>query len=267
MRRYFCWTLLAILFASTTLAAEAKREPLIVFAASSLTDVLQHVANDYTRQTGTQVKLSFAGSSALAKQIESGAKADVFLSADQEWMDYLEGRALIDRRSRFDLLGNTLVLIAPSDSDLVLKLGRDAPLSRALGAKGKLATGDPESVPVGKYAKAALTSLNVWSQVQARIARTDNVRVALMYVARGETPLGIVYATDAAAEPKVKVIDTFPANSHPNITYPVALTTVSQAHAKTFVAFLRGPIVRTQFEAAGFNVLGAVGSIQQRSSM
>jgi len=261
MFRSLCWGVLAgILFEGTSFGAEQNGQPLVVFGAASLTDVLQQVAADYTKSSGTQVKLSFAASSALAKQIESGAKADVFVSADQEWMDYLNGRALIDGRSRFDLLANALVLIAPSNSKLQVKLRRDVPLLHALGANGRLATGDPDSVPVGRYAKAALSSLNLWRALEPRIAPADNVRVALMYVARGEAPLGIVYATDAAAEPKVKVLDTFPANSHPPITYPVAVTNVAKANARTFVEFLRSSNAHATFQNAGFRVLDAATS-------
>jgi molybdate transport system substrate-binding protein len=147
-------------------------------------------------------------------------------------------------------------LIAPSDSKTSAKVG-DASLIKALGKDGRLATGDPDSVPVGKYAKAALTHLKQWDAVQARLARADNVRVALMYVARGEAPLGIVYATDAVVEPKVRVIDTFPARSHPPITYPIAVTSVGRPTAKSFVEYLRGPTARVAFEKAGFTVLVA----------
>lgn len=258
MRRSFTGGLLAVLlFAQAAIGAEPQREPLIVFGAASLTDVLQTISTQYTQSSGVEVKLSFAASSALAKQIESGAKADVFVSADQEWMAYLDERRLIDAGSRTDLLGNALVLIAPDDSRVAMKLTHDAPLAAALGRRGRLATGDPDSVPVGRYAKAALTSLNLWDSLQSRIARADNVRVALMYVARGEAPLGIVYATDAIAEPKVRVVDTFPASSHPPITYPVATTSVAKPAARSYVDFLRGAAARSVFETAGFTVIGA----------
>lgn len=260
MRKTFRLALiLSLLCVQLALAAEPARQPLVVFAAASLTDVLQKVSDEYQKSSGTPVKLSFAASSALAKQIESGAKADVFVSADQEWMSYLTERRLIDKRTRADLLGNKLVLIAPSDSKTTAKVG-DASLLKALGDKGKLATGDPDSVPVGKYAKQALTSLRQWDAVQARIARADNVRVALMYVARGEAPLGIVYSTDAVVEPKVRVIDTFPASSHPPITYPMAVTSVAQPGAQAFVDYLRGPAAKAAFEKAGFTVLSAAAA-------
>lgn len=238
-------------------AADSAREPLVVFAAASLTDSLQKVSDAYTKASGVPVKLSFAASSALAKQIESGAPADVFFSADQEWMDYLDQKQLIARTSRKDLLGNRLVLVAPRDSAVKLKLGPGAPLLAALGDRGRLASGDPDSVPAGKYAKAALTSLNIWSAVEPRLARAENVRVALMYVARGETPLGIVYETDVAAEPRVRIVDTFPESSHQAIHYPVAAVANARAEATSFLRFLNEPTARSIFAAAGFKVLSA----------
>ena len=251
--------LLLALLASTGHCAFAANsdEPLVVFAAASLADALQKVSEEYTQATGTRVKLSFAASSALARQIESGAGADVFVSADEEWMDYLEERKLIVRSSRQDLLGNRLILIAPRDSKVMIELGPAARLLEALGNRGRIATGDPDSVPVGKYAKAALTSLGLWDSLQSRLIRADNVRVALMFVARGEAPLGIVYATDARAEPKVRSIDAFPASAYPRITYPVAATCGAKPAAKSFLDFLRGASARAIFENAGFTVLGS----------
>ena len=245
-------------FCSTTsaaIAAEQPGKPLVVFAAASLTDSLQKVSDAYTKSSGVPVKLSFAASSALAKQIESGARADIFFSADQEWMDYLDQRQLIRKESRSDLLGNRLVLIAPRDSKVALKLGPGAPILTALGDAGRLATGDPDSVPAGKYAKSALTTLKLWDALQSRLARAENVRVALMYVARGEAPLGIVYATDVAVEPRVRIVDQFPASSHPPITYPVAQTRTAAPDAASFIDFLRSPTARSIFVAAGFGFL------------
>ena len=242
--------------ATTALSAEqASREALIVFAAASLTDSLQKVSDAYTKSSGVPVKLSFAASSALAKQIESGARADVFFSADQEWMDYLDQRQLIDRKSRTDLLGNRLVLIAPADSKVTLRLGPGAPILDALGDSGRLATGDPDSVPAGRYARSALSTLNLWDSLQSRLVRTENVRIALMYVARGEAPLGIVYATDAGVEPRVRIVDTFPESSHKPIAYPVALTRSADPDASSFSAFLRGHEAKAIFVAAGFRFL------------
>ncbi|HEY5761206.1 MAG TPA: molybdate ABC transporter substrate-binding protein [Steroidobacter sp.] len=252
--------LIAGLFlAQAASAAEAQREPLIVFAAASLTDVLQQAGPLYTKQSKVEVKFSFAASSALAKQIESGARADAFLSADQDWMNYLQERKLIKTETRSDLLGNRLVLIAPKDSKVTLKLQKGAPLLAALGPNGRLSTGDPDSVPVGKYAKAALGNLDLWSAIEPRLVRADNVRVALMYVARGEAPLGIVYATDAAAEPQVRVVDLFPESSHAPISYPMAATTTASAETASFLKFLRGDAARAIFTKAGFTILSGGG--------
>lgn len=240
------------LIAPLALAADAQDEALVVFAAASLTDVMQQVGPLYTKQSNVPVKFSFAASSALAKQIESGAQVDVFFSADQDWMNYLQERQLINATTRTDLLGNRLALIAPKDSKVSLKLERGAKLLAALGAGGRLATGDPDSVPVGKYAKAALTNLDLWSAMEPRLVRADNVRVALMYVARGEAPLGIVYATDAAVEPQVRIVDLFPESSHAPISYPVAAMSRASADALAFLAFLRSDAARAIFTRAGF---------------
>jgi molybdate transport system substrate-binding protein len=253
--------LLAIaLVANSTLASEAQREPLIVFAAASLTDTLQQIGPLYTAHSKVPVKFSFAASSALAKQIESGAKVDAFFSADQDWMNYLQERKLIQVETRRDLLGNRLALIAPANSKVTLKLARGAPLLAALGANGRLATGDPDSVPVGKYAKAALGNLDLWAAIEPRLARAENVRVALMYVARGEAPLGIVYATDATVEPKVRVVDLFPESSHTPITYPVAALSTAAPATTSFIAFLRSEPARAIFTKAGFNIIQAASA-------
>lgn len=230
----------------------AERPALTVFAAASLTDVLQEVAAAYTKQTGITVKFSFAASSALAKQIESGANVDVFMSADQEWMDYLASRGLIDPASRHDVVANRLALVAPNDSASKLRIAPGFALREALGRNGRVATGDPDSVPVGKYAKAALTSLGVWQEIEPRLVRAENVRAALAFVARGEVPFGIVYQTDARADPQVKLIDLFPASSHAPITYPAAATTTATSQAKGFVEFLLSTPARATFERAGF---------------
>jgi molybdate transport system substrate-binding protein len=245
-----------LLSASPALCADA----LVVFAAASLTDSLQKITDVYTRSTGIEVKLAFASSSALAKQIENGAPADVFISADQEWMDYVVGKELIRKDSRSDLLGNRLVLIAPADSTVALKLATGAPILAALGSQGRLASGEPTSVPAGKYAKAALTSLGIWGDLEKRLAPAENVRVALSYVARGEAPLGIVYATDAAAEPKVRVVDVFAKSTHAPITYPAALTKTARAGASGYREFLQSAAATTIFTQAGFTVLRARSS-------
>jgi molybdate transport system substrate-binding protein len=229
---------------------------LLVFAAASLTDVLQEVDAAFTARTGIQVKASFAASSVLAKQIEAGAPADVFFSADGEWMDYLDQRGLLRSGSRRDLLGNALVLIAPADSTLRLKIAPGFDLAGAL--KGaRLATGDPDSVPAGLYARAALTKLGVWEGVADHLVRAENVRAALEYVARGEVPLGIVYRTDALAEKRVRVVDVFPADTHPPITYPLALTSGAKPQASAFSEFLGGESARQMFVRRGFVDLGA----------
>jgi molybdate transport system substrate-binding protein len=234
------------------------KPPLIVFAAASLTDALQEADAAFTARSGVPVKESFAASSVLAKQIEAGAPADVFFSADMQWMDYLAQHGLIDPSSRRDVLGNALVLIAPADSALRLKIAPGFDLLGALKG-GKLATGDPDSVPAGLYARAALTQLGVWQQVAPQLARAENVRAALAYVARGEAPLGIVYRTDAAAEPRVRVVDVFPADSHPPITYPLALTAHARADARRYAEFLAGATARPIFERKGFVVLTGAG--------
>jgi len=233
-------------------AADTAREPLTVFAAASLTDVMQEVGSAYAAGGGSTPRFSFASSSVLARQIESGAKADVFFSADQEWMGYLAARGLIRGDTRRDVLGNRLVLIAPAESTMELKIGRGFPLASALGERGRIATGDPDFVPAGKYARSALMTLGVWGDVADRLVMAENVRVALAYVARGEAPLGIVYATDAKAEPKVRVLDVFPADSHVRITYPVAATRVAGAEAMAFIAFIVGEQARSLFRRAGF---------------
>ncbi len=235
-------------------AADVPREPLLVFAAASLTNVLEEIGTAYTGETRQPVKFSFAASSALARQIEAGARADVFFSADTEWMDYLQTRALIDRTSRADVVGNRLVLIAPASSKVELQIAPGFALATTLGS-GRLSTGDPDIVPVGRYARTALTSLGVWNDVADRLVRADNVRSALAFVARGEAPLGIVYETDAKIERQVRVVDVFPASSHQPITYPVAVTLRPRAGAKEFVAFLRGPEAEKIFLKYGFRRL------------
>jgi molybdate transport system substrate-binding protein len=238
-------------FSGTTRAEEPKKPELLIFAAASLTNVLGDLASAWEKSSGVPVKFSFAASSVLARQIEAGSNADVFISADQEWMDYLQSHNLIDLGSRANLVGNRLVLIAPADSKIELKIARGFKLADAL-AGGRLATGDPDTVPVGKYARSALTTLGVWDQVADHLVRADNVRSAMMFVSRGEVPLGIVYATDAAVDSKVRVIDTFPADSHAPITYPAAATRGAKPEAKAFVVFLKGEQARVAWRKFGF---------------
>jgi molybdate transport system substrate-binding protein len=202
------------------------------------------------------VKSSYAASSVLARQIEAGAKADIFFSADEEWMGYLQSRGLVDPASRKALLTNKLVLIAPLSSTVELKIERGFGLVQALGGK-RLSTGDPDSVPVGKYARSALTTLGVWNDVADRLVRADNVRTALLFVERNEAPLGIVYLTDALIDKKVRVVGTFPANTHSPIVYPVALTRTASPAAAQFVAYLASPEAARVFEKYGFGVQGS----------
>lgn len=261
MKLRLLFTLLLTLVAGIAHAAEGPQSIVTVYAAASLTDSLQKVSDEFTRSSGIPVKLSFAASSALARQIEVGARADVFFSADQDWMDYLQQRKLIDPASRVDLLGNRLALIAPGDSKVSVRLEKNASLTQALGRSGRLAVGDPDSVPAGKYATAALTSLGIWPDVESKLARAENVRVALMYVARGETPLGVVYASDAAVEPRVKIVALFPERSHPPITYPVAATTSAGPSTAKYLAYLRSDAAKQIFAEAGFT---ATGTLQAR---
>lgn len=229
------------------------QKSVMVFAAASLTDTLQTVADAYKTKTGNRVVLSFGASSTLARQIEQGAPADIFFSADTDWMDHLQKQNLIDVASRKTLLGNDLVLIGTPQARQV-EIGPQFKFALILG-NGKLALADPASVPAGKYAKAALTSLSVWDSVASQVVPAENVRAALEYVARGEAPYGIVYATDARVTPNVKVVGTFPPNAHPPIIYPVALTKAASPGARDFLAFLAGPEARAIFAKAGFKPL------------
>ena len=227
--------------------------PVTVFAAASLTDGLKLAAEAYKAKTGVSLTLSFGASSTLARQIEQGARADVFLSADTDWMDYLQKKGLIAERTRKDLLGNRLVLVASANAAPVSRIAPGFNLAAALG-DGRLALADPASVPAGKYAKAALIALGVWDSVSAKVANAENVRVALEYVARGEAPYGIVYATDAKVAPSVHVAGVFPADSHPPIVYPAALTRTASPGAKAFLDFLSSAQARAIFEKAGFTI-------------
>ncbi|HET9474031.1 MAG TPA: molybdate ABC transporter substrate-binding protein [Steroidobacteraceae bacterium] len=228
-----------------------ERPTVLVFAAASLTEVLGELSQNWEKTSGAKVQLSFAASSVLARQIEAGGKADVFISADVEWMDYLQARDLVDEPARRNLVRNRLVLIAPADSRSELKIAPGFALAAALG-KQRLATGDPDTVPVGRYARSALTVLGVWEQVQDRLVRADNVRSAMMFVSRGEVPLGIVYATDALVDSKVRIVDTFPENTHPPITYPGAVTKGAGSEAIAFLDYLTRPEARDTWKKFGF---------------
>ncbi|MFD1703064.1 molybdate ABC transporter substrate-binding protein [Methylopila henanensis] len=247
---------LTLAFSPVAAVANDAKAPVVVFAAASLKNALDSIAAAWSRETGVEVKTSYAASSALARQIESGAPADLFISADLDWMDYVEGKDLIRKDSRVTLLGNSLVLVAATDwpkGDVDLKPGVD--LAAVLG-DGRLAMGEVKSVPAGKYGKAALEMLGAWGAVEARIAGAESVRAALALVSRGEAPLGVVYKTDAAADPKVKIVGTFPADSHPPIVYPVALLKDSKSpNAAAFLNRLTAAPAREAFEAQGFAVV------------
>lgn len=232
-------------------AAEAPT----VFAAASLKNALDEIAGRYAQEGKPAPKVSYAASNTLAKQIEQGAPADLFFSADLDWMDYLAKKDLIQPDSRVSLLANSIVLIAPKEAKVEVKMGPGLDLTSALGS-GKLAMGNVDAVPAGKYGKAALEKLGGWAGVKDRIAQAESVRAALLLVSRGEAPLGIVYATDAAADANVKVVATFPADSHPAIVYPVAITKDSRnPDASALLSYLRGPTAKAAFERQGFTVL------------
>jgi molybdate transport system substrate-binding protein len=245
--------LLAVAMSGGGRPAIAQNARVTVFAAASLKNALDAVNVKWQEQTGAPAVISYAASSTLAKQIENGAPADIYISADLKWMDYLQQHHLIEPQTRIDLLGNQLVLIAPKDNAVRATIAAGFPLARLLGA-GRLAMADPAAVPAGIYGKAALTRLGVWPSVADRVAAAENVRAALALVARGETPLGIVYKTDAAVEPAVRIVATFPPDSHPPIVYPMALTRTARPAAAAFAAYLRGPAARAIFTAQGFTV-------------
>ncbi len=253
-------SLLAGLAAVGTLAAAsgqaaAQSKDVVVFAAASLKNALDDVAARWKGETGKAVVISYAASSALAKQIEQGAPADVFVSADLDWMDYLDTRKLIAPATRVNLLGNRIVLVAPKASTTSLAIRPGLDLKGAL-AGGRLALANVDSVPAGKYAKAALWKLGVWDSVKAQVAQSENVRAALLLVSRGEAPLGIVYESDARADANVRVVGTFPADAHPPIVYPAALTAgTNHPDARGFLAYLRSVAARPLFEKQGFTVL------------
>jgi molybdate transport system substrate-binding protein len=254
-RRFALRCLLGALILAHAVSAASAQERMLVFAAASMKNALDEVNAAFTRQTGTAVSASYAATSALMKQIEQGAPADVFMSADLDWMRYGIERKLVRAETSVDLLGNRLVLIAPAGAavpPVTIAPGIDL---AALAGNGRIVTGDVRAVPVGRYAKAALESLGTWSSVQGRLAAVENVRVALALVARGEASLGIVYATDARAEPNVKVVGTFPPESHPAVVYRVALTGAAKPRARHYLSFLRGPSARAIFEAHGFSFL------------
>jgi molybdate transport system substrate-binding protein len=253
--RIACFAVILALSAAAAAPAFAQARDLVVFAAASLKNALDDVNAAYQRDKGVKATTSYAASSALAKQIEAGAPADIFISADLDWMDYLDRKKLIRPGTRANLLGNRIVLIAPAASTATVTIAPGFPLAQLLG-DGRLAMADPASVPAGKYGKAALEALGVWGQVSAKVAPAENVRAALLLVARGETPFGIVYATDAAAETSVKIAAAFPADSHPAIVYPIAIVAASaNPDAASYLAFVESDAARPSFEKQGFTVL------------
>lgn len=238
-------------------SATVKNVPpkITVFAASSLKESMDTIMAEWTKKSGQKVVVSYAASSALAKQIEQGAPADIFISADGEWMDYLQQRNKIATNTRFNLVGNRLVLIVPATSkQALMSLNKPEAILRALG-DGRLAVAETGSVPAGRYARQSLIKMKVWDSVSARLAQGENVRAAMAFVARNESPLGIVYATDAIAEPRVRVIATFADDSHDAIVYPAAAVAgASPDSTKAFLKFMQGNQVKTIFKQAGFTL-------------
>ncbi|PZN93558.1 MAG: molybdate ABC transporter substrate-binding protein [Hyphomicrobiales bacterium] len=258
IRRHIAGLVVAVLvgLAPAVGTAEAQPKELVIFAAASLKTALDEATAAWVKESGKPApKMSYAASNALARQLEQGAPADLFLSADLDWMDYAAGKHLIRPETRVTLLANRIALIVPSDSTATAALAPGVDLTAALGG-GRLAMANVDSVPAGKYGKAALQTLGGWVKIKDKVAQADNVRAALLLVSRGEAPLGIVYTTDAAAEPKVKILATFPEDSHPPIHYPVAVTTDStHPDAAGFLTYLRGAGAWAAFEKQGFTVL------------
>lgn len=245
--------ILVLLFCSPR-SAHTQAGDLLVLAAASMQTVLDELTPQLERAAGSTVRVSYAATSTLARQLENGLPADVFISADLEWMDYVQERGLIRTDTRVTLVGNTLVLVAPAaDRTSPLRIGPGFPLAARLGA-GRLAVADPASVPAGKYARAALVSLGVWGSVESRLAPAENVRSALVLVSRGEAPFGVVYRSDALADPGVVIVDTFPASSHPPIVYPAALTRTARPNAGRILEVLQSAAARAVFERQGFLV-------------
>lgn len=240
---------------ATAAPAAAQDKVLTVFAAASLKNALDDIDAAYSAKSGVKVVASYAASPALAKQLEQGAPADIFMSADTDWMDYSTDKKTISEPSRINLLGNKIVLIAPKDSKIDnISIGQNFDLARLAG-DGKIATGDVKAVPVGKYAKAALERFGSWQAAEPKFAMVESVRAALALVARGEATLGIVYETDAKVEPGVKIVGTFPPDSHPAIIYPVASTASAKSAAASYLAFLRSEAAKAVFEKYGFTYL------------
>ncbi|CAN5797209.1 molybdate ABC transporter substrate-binding protein [soil metagenome] len=259
MSRPKTWTLTGALAASLAPGA-ASAADLVIFAAASLSGALDAIAAGWAEETGGRTAISYAASPALARQIEAGAPADIFISADLDWMDYLGERDLIDPETRRTLLGNRVVLIAGGGEAAAVEIAPGFDLAGLLDGE-RLAMADVEAVPAGRYGRAALEALGVWESVNGSLAEAENVRAALAFVALGEAPYGIVYATDAGAEDNVTIVGAFPEDSHPRVLYPAALTAASShAEAETFLNHLGTPAARGVFEAAGFTVIDAGGA-------
>lgn len=257
LSRRIAAALMLLAAASAVLPTRASAEeprPILFFAAASLQTALNAIGAEWQRETGKKVTFSYAASSALARQMESGAPADLFASADLKWMDWAQEKKLIKPETRKNLLGNTLVLIAAADSKDELKIAPGFPLATAIG-DSRLAMGKPDVVPAGTYGKAALTALGIWAQVEPRVAAAESVRAALAFVAKGEAKYGIVYKTDANAEKAVRVVGAFPAGTHQPIVYPFAVTATSaNPDAAAFLNYLSSPVAIRIFEAEGFTV-------------
>ena len=259
-RRLATLVLAAAALSAANPTISSAQEKVVIFAAASLKNAVDDIVEDWETRTGKTAAVSYAGSSTLAKQIEQGAPADIFMSADLEWMGYLSGKGLTVKESERVLLGNRLALVAPTDSQVTAKISPGFDLADVLG-DGRLAMANVDAVPAGKYGKAALETLGVWDSVSGRVAQADNVRAALALVAAGETPLGIVYETDAAAEPAVRILDRFPEDSHPPILYPVARIAGSEnPGAMDLMEFLLSSAARRSFERQGFTWLGPIES-------
>jgi molybdate transport system substrate-binding protein len=256
LRMFIAGLFLVSALSVTAEAQKTETTTTTVFAAASMKTALDAAASAYEKNTGNKIVISYAASSALAKQLEQGAPADIFISADLDWMNFVEKAKLIKDETRINMFGNQLVLIAPKSSTASLKIGNGFGLAEALG-DGRLAMADVKSVPAGKYGSAALKKLGVWDSVKAKIAQAENVRAALALVAQGEAPFGIVYQTDAAAEPKVKIVDVFPEDTHPPIIYPIAVvaSTKDAGAAKAFVSYLKTPEGQSAFTKQGFTIL------------
>ena len=246
---------IAALWSAAFSVSAAAAEKLTVFAAASLKNALDAANAAWTRESGKEAVASYAASGALAKQIENAAPADIFISADLDWMDYLAKKNLIKADTRTNLLGNRIVLVAEKDKAKPVEIKQGFDLAGLLG-DGKLAMGEPKSVPAGKYGMAALEKLGVWTSVETKVAGAESVRAALALVSRGEAPYGIVYQTDAAADKGVAIVGTFPAESHPPIIYPVAILAESRSpDAAAYLDFLKSDKAAAFFTAQGFTVL------------